>query len=413
MKFSKSFLIYALSFSLVSVSFLSFTIQTIYAQQDSRIAMQRGYRTGYSDGYMSGYRDAIENQTKSYARHGEYADAKRAFLKDYGSVEDYRDGYQQGFESGYDTGFEKRSFDATIPANLSKRGIVAVKPPIEQTVTTQTTIETKTPVETVAEIVVTEKTEEPVTNTVTTEQVTTTTQTEQVSEIVPTTNEQIPLVTTNGEISTTNTTTSEVTQTKQPPIISDKTKIITYTSSDAAAILIPRDTELIIELLEDIDTERNREGDRFQARIISPNELNGAIIEGRISKIQKPGRIKRRAEILLSFDRVVLSENRWSNFSAILTEVMPRKGDNVKRIDTEGTIEGKRTLREDAIKIGATTGSGLVIGALTGGPVGAAVGAAVGAGFGVGAVVVERGKHIRLDKDQQLRIKSAYETQIR
>lgn len=408
MKFSKSFLIYALSFSLFSVSFLSFTTQTIYAQQDSRIAMQRGYRTGYSDGYMSGYRDAIENQAKSYDRHGEYAKADRAFLKDYGSVVDYRDGYQQGFESGYDTGFEKRSFDATIPATLNKRGIVAVKTPVEQTVTTQTTIETKTPIETVAETISTNKVEEPVIETITT-----TTQTEQVSENVPTTNEQIPLVTTNGEISTTNTTTNEITATKQPPIISDRTKNITYTSSEAAAILIPRDTELIIELLEDIDTERNREGDRFQARIISPNELNGAIIEGRISKIQKPGRIKRRAEILLSFDRVVLSENRWSNFSAILTEVMPRKGDNVKRIDTEGTIEGKRTLQDDAVKIGATTGTGLVIGAIAGGPVGAAVGAAVGAGFGVGAVVVERGKHIRLDKEQQLRIKSAYETQIR
>jgi hypothetical protein len=28
-------------------------------------------------------------------------------------------------------------------------------------------------------------------------------------------------------------------------------------------------------------------------------------------------------------------------------------------------------------------------------------------------VVVERGKHIRLNKNQQLRVKTAYETQIR
>ena len=192
-----------------------------------------------------------------------------------------------------------------------------------------------------------------------------------------------------------------------------RTEAVTQAYSGESVISIPRDTELIVELLEDINTDRNREGDRFQARIISPNELNGAIIEGRISKIQKPGRIKRRAEMLLSFDRVVLSQNRWSNFSAILTEVLPRKGDNVRRVDTEGTVEGKRTLKEDSIKIGATTGTGLVIGAIAGGPVGAGVGAAVGAAFGVGAVVVERGKHIRLDKDQQLRIKSSYETQIR
>ena len=78
--------------------------------------MQRGYRTGYSDGYMSGYRDTIDNAAKSYDKHNEYSRADRAFNKDYGTLEDYRDGYQQGFEVGYDTGFEKRSFDATIPS---------------------------------------------------------------------------------------------------------------------------------------------------------------------------------------------------------------------------------------------------------------------------------------------------------
>ena len=93
--------------------------------------------------------------------------------------------------------------------------------------------------------------------------------------------------------------------------------------------------------------------------------------------------------------------------------MLPVKGDNVRRVDTEGTVEGKSSVKSDLIKVGATTGTGLIIGAIAGGPVGAAVGAGVGAGFGVGAVVVERGKHIRLNKDQQLRIKSAYETQIR
>jgi hypothetical protein len=42
-----------------------------------------------------------------------------------------------------------------------------------------------------------------------------------------------------------------------------------------------------------------------------------------------------------------------------------------------------------------------------------AVGAGVGAAFGVGAVVIERGKHIKLNQSQQLRIKTSYETQIR
>nr|MDQ3373757.1 hypothetical protein [Acidobacteriota bacterium] len=85
----------------------------------------------------------------------------------------------------------------------------------------------------------------------------------------------------------------------------------------------------------------------------------------------------------------------------------------VKRVDPEGTVEGKSSVKGDSAKVGAATGTGIVIGAIAGGPVGAAVGAGVGAAFGVGAVVVERGKHIKLNKNQQLRIKTSYETQIR
>ena len=382
MKLIKSLLFLFLSFSLFSVSFLTLTPSSVFTQ-DTKIALQRGYRTGYSDGYMSGYRDSIENAAKSVEKHGEYAKADRAYLKDYGSLNDYRDGYQQGFESGYNTGFEKRSFDAVLPNNLNKRGIVAVKTTVEKTVTPSVVEEP------VSETVIAETpapTVEPATQTVT---------------------EQVAVTTPETPVETSETGSDSA------PVISARTENVNYSAGSESAITIPTDTELIIEMLTDINTERSAAGDKFQARILSPNELNGAIIEGKISKITKPGRIKRRSEMLLSFDRIVLSERRWSNFNAIVTEVLPRKGDNIKRVDVEGTVEGKSSIKSDSVKVGAATGTGLVVGAIAGGPVGAAVGAGVGAAFGVGAVVVERGKHIRINKDQQIRIKTVYETQIR
>jgi len=117
--------------------------------------------------------------------------------------------------------------------------------------------------------------------------------------------------------------------------------------------------------------------------------------------------------VQLSFNRIILNETRWSNFDAVLTEVLPVKGDNVKRVDNEGMAVGQRSYKGDAVKIGAATGTGVTIGAIAGGPVGAAVGAGVGAAFGVGAVVIERGKHIKLNPSQQLRIRTTFETQIR
>jgi type IV secretion system protein VirB10 len=258
--------------------------------------------------------------------------------------------------------------------------------------TTKTTVEEKSPTETAIETVVTVKPVEPtVTNNVE-------------GQVSGNTDKTYPTDTAN---------TATTAATEQPPILTNRTENTNFEVSGATAIMIPTETELIVELLDDINTEKSREGDSFKARVISPSELGGAIIEGRISKIQKPGRLKRRAEVLLSFDRIIFSQNRWSNFNAILTEVLPLKGDNVKRVDTEGTVEGKSSVKGDSVKISAATGTGLVIGAIAGGPAGAAVGAGVGAAFGVGAVVVERGKHINLNKDQQLRIKSAYETQIR
>lgn len=369
MRLTSNFLAAAISLSLVFVSFLSFSVQRASAQ-DSKIALQRGYRTGYSDGYMSGYRDAIENSSRSVERHKEYAKADRAYAKEFGALEDYRDGYQQGFENGYNTGFGKQNFNAALPNDLQKRGIVAAN-------------SNNSP-----EVVTKEPSKEPVKETVTTQP-------------------SYPVVAVNPPVSNTpaTTTTAVAEPVRYEPTINQLNK--------DSIIVIPIETELVVELLSDINTNLNKEGDRFQARVVSPAEISGAIIEGRVSRIQKPGRIKRRSELQLSFDQIRVSDNRWSNFNALLAEVLPLKGDNVRRVDVEGSVEGKSSLKGDLVKVGAAAGTGVVIGAIAGGPVGAVVGGSVGTAFGVGAVVIERGKHVKLIKGQQLRIKTVYETQIR
>lgn len=361
MKLTRSVTSFVLIFSLSFLTFLTLPTQTTNAQ-DAKIALQRGYRTGYSDGYMAGYRDVIDNAAKNHARHNDFLKADRAFNKDYGQLDDYRDGYQQGFEVGYATGYDKRSFDAALPTEIRRRGIVTAETAVIPTPKTEV-IENRIP-------------------------------------------ETKPVDT--NTYSTNTYSSNEVPTSPTTP----KTSEVSYLPTSDAIIIIPTDTELILELVDELSTERNKEGDKFTAKIVSPMEISGSIIEGRISKITKPGRIKRRSEMLLSFDRIVLTEGRWSNFNAILTEVLPVKNDNVKGV-AEGTVEGKSSVKGDATKVGASTGTGALIGVIAGGPVGAAVGAGVGAAFGVGAVVVERGKHINLSKAQQLRIKSTYETQIR
>ncbi|HMO80520.1 MAG TPA: hypothetical protein PKD24_06990 [Pyrinomonadaceae bacterium] len=378
MKSTRSIVALAIMFSLSFLSSVTLSIQTVYGQE-ARAALHRGYRTGYSDGYMAGYRDAIDNVARNVARHSEYADANRAYQKDHGSLEDYRDGYRQGFEIGYETGFGKRPFESAVPAGLAPRGLATIEKPAETVAETvpEPAVEVPAAVETEPEPV------EPET-------------------VVAAVVEEI-------EEAEAVTPANDVRPVPTSPII----RQASYVPNDDPIIIIPRDTELILEIQEELNTEQNRVGDRFTARVVSPYEIEGAVIEGRIERITKPGRIKRRSEMLLAFDRIVISEHRWSNFAAILTEVMPVRGDNVRLVDDEGAAVGRRTLKEDGIKIGAAAGAGMGIGALTAGPVGAAVGAGVGAAFGVGAVVVERGKHIRLNRNQQLKIRSSFETRIR
>jgi hypothetical protein len=304
---------------------------------------------------MAGYKDTIDSLSKDFSRHAEYIKADRAYSKDYGAVQDYRDGYQQGFETGYDTGFDRRSFEMTLPAELKRRGSESSQ-------------------------------DQP--------------------ELMAKVAEPVPQAAIPEEASP--STTGTIAATTTEPVTAEY-----KAPAGNPIVIIPKDTELILEIQTDLNTQQTREGERFIAKVASPSEIAGATIEGRVTKVRKPGRISRRSELLLSFDRIVLSDDRWSNFSAILVEVMPVKGDNISRVDTEGTAIGQSSFKQDAVKVGAATGAGLVVGAAAAGPVGAAVGAGVGAAFGVGAVVIDRGKHVRINRNQQVRIRTAYETQIR
>jgi hypothetical protein len=344
MKSNRGLVSLILVFSLGFISFILLPSQHVIAQ-DTNAALQRGYRTGYSDGYMAGYRDILDTKTKDFTRHPDYVSASRAFNKDYGDIEDYRDGYKQGFEAGYDSGFDKKPFESEIPSSLTIRGNAPAA--------------------------------------------------------------QVPATATVEQPNTTPTTPT----TEQTAVVTT-TQPTTVQTADGT-IIISKDTELILELQGPLSTDKNRVGDTFTAKVVSPLELSGATIEGRINKITKPGRIKRRSELSLDFNRIVISENKWGNFNGTLTEVLPVKGDNVRRVDDEGTAVGKSSLRPDLTKVGASTGAGAAIGGIVAGPVGIAVGSGVGAAAAVGAVMIERGKDIKLNANQQLRVKTAYETQIR
>lgn len=321
-----------------------------FAQQPSATqsvgALERGYRTGYSDGYQAGYSDSAQNAARNYKNKDEYQRADRAYAASYGTLEDYRDGYQQGFESGYSSGYERRGFDSTIPANISRRG------------------------------------------------------------------------TNDSQNNSSGVSTSTSSSSGNSSANDNSANSSSSNSSSSGPIntgngsYIPRDTVLRVELLTNVSTEASQRGDRFQARVIEPADFQGAMIEGHVSLVKRPGKVKGNAQLQLTFDQISLNGN-WTNFKAQVIEVVDNgTSQGVGKVDSEGGVEGRSRTKDDVTKVGTSAGVGAIIGAIFGGGSGAAIGAAIGGGVATGGVLTTRGKDIRLEHGQTLRIRTSTETKL-
>ena len=173
---------------------------------------------------------------------------------------------------------------------------------------------------------------------------------------------------------------------------------------------IPHNTVMVIELNSRLSTDVSQRGDRFEARVIGPQEFVGAVVEGHVSQVKRPGKTKGVAELQLSFDQVRFPDNRNASLHAELLEVMPMGRQGSPDVDPEGGVKGKDSTKDDVTKVGAATGIGAIIGAIAGGGKGAAIGAVIGGGAGTAGVMTQRGKELRLEPGQQLRIRTSADT---
>lgn len=181
----------------------------------------------------------------------------------------------------------------------------------------------------------------------------------------------------------------------------------------SGAVSIPRDTILVVELQTSLSSDVSQQGDRFQARVVEPRAYEGAMIEGRVTRVKRAGKVKGVAELQLSFDQIRLPDNRSANFHAEVVEVLSTGGGgDVGNVDREGGVKGKDPTKDNVAKVGAAAGIGAIIGAIAGGGRGAAIGAAIGASAGTAGVLTTHGKELRLDRGQQLKIRTAGDTSI-
>jgi hypothetical protein len=173
---------------------------------------------------------------------------------------------------------------------------------------------------------------------------------------------------------------------------------------------IPPDAILTVELMNRLSTDISQRGDRFEARVVEPREFEGVMVAGRLTEVQRPGKTRGRALLQLNFDQIRLGNGEWGPFAAQVVEVIAFDDATALEVDPEGGIRGKDSTRDDVAKVGASAGIGAIIGGIAGGGKGAGIGAVIGAGAGTAGTMAQRGKEIRFEPGQQLKIRASGRT---
>jgi hypothetical protein len=187
----------------------------------------------------------------------------------------------------------------------------------------------------------------------------------------------------------------------QPAPEPPETSPVAEPSSPAAApepeileVSVPAGTVLELELLTALDTSVNQVGDEIQARTLSPVSVHGepvlpkgSYLEGRVTSVQASGKVKGRASLGFTFDRL----NTRSGVKRIRTSIVQQEADS--------------QTKKDATIIGGAAGVGALVGGLIGGKKGAAIGATIGGAGGTGVVLTTKGEEIHLPVGSQVNVR--------
>jgi hypothetical protein len=158
-----------------------------------------------------------------------------------------------------------------------------------------------------------------------------------------------------------------------------------------AAVQLSAGTNLVIRMIDAVDSEKASVGQTFRATMDEPVTLNGDTVIQRGSDVmvklvdsKSSGRATGRAELALSLQSISVNGH--------MVDI------NTQTITKESDSRGKKTAT--AAGVGAALGA--IIGAAAGGGKGAAVGAGAGAATGAGVEMATKGERVRVPSEARL-----------
>jgi hypothetical protein len=178
------------------------------------------------------------------------------------------------------------------------------------------------------------------------------------------------------------------------------------TGGTTGDFIVPSGETIVAALNESLSTRNARDGQTFTATVQQPSRFQGATITGRVSNLQRSGRVTGRSEMTLTFDSIRIRDGRSHRFAGILQSVHSTDGEIVK-VDNEGSVRDDSQTTKTAQRAAIGTAVGAIIGAIAGGGKGAAIGAILGAGGGAGSVYVQGRDDLDLNPGTELTIRSS------
>jgi len=160
---------------------------------------------------------------------------------------------------------------------------------------------------------------------------------------------------------------------------------------DKSKILVPAGTRIMVRMIDSVDSETNRVGDRFRASLETNLEQDGYILArrgtevyGELTNVQGAGRLAGHAELRLELTGMRIHDNLVPLVTGDYESVGKGRGGNTAKKAVGGAALGA------------------IIGALAGGGRGAAIGAGAGAAAGTTVNIITKGEKVRVPSETVL-----------
>ncbi len=162
-------------------------------------------------------------------------------------------------------------------------------------------------------------------------------------------------------------------------------------ASTSGRATIPAGTNLLVRMIDSVDSSQNHVGDKFRASLETDLVVDDAVVArkgteviGRLSEAKEAGHISGSSELKLELTDIVINQR------------------NYPIVTGDYELKGKGRGGQTAKRVGGAAAAGAIIGAIAGGGKGAAIGAGVGAGAGTAVQVLTKGQQVKVPSETLL-----------